>query len=1421
MNPRATGKYRVLFTLFIVAVFLFTNLGVSGSKVYAQEITTDTPNSEPLPTEGPTLESTLTETPTLEPLPTEGPTLESTLTETPTLEPLPTEGPTLESTPTETPTLEPLPTEGPTPESTPTETPTLESTLTETPTLEPTLAETPGFSWELSLDYPKSSGSVDSQTAVIIPHLSSLGVASRSEASGDGNYRLILTGGGNMELIRQVIYEILLPGFNFLGGPGIISIQTTTTSDSPITVSLESQPGTGYTWSLNTPEASTFTVQGTPTIKNRFEGPGTTALQTLVLQSSASVAGLSTLELIYQRPFDKRPAVTRHLTITVPGPVSSIDLSDPNPPDRTTSEFVVHELAGQTDLQQTEINPASLPASFDWRTTGKVSDIRDQGGCGSCWAFGLTAVMESALRINTNTAVDLSEQFLISCNVPAKNSMCSNNKYNCEYGGCEDAQQYHVDTLGQGQSAVGAVLESQFPYTASDATCKAVSSHPYQAASWNFVGGTYSPSVDQIKNAIYNNGPVTSRVCVDSAFDNYTGGVYTTDYGNCQNHVIALVGWDDSTQTWILRNSWGTWWGENGYMHIRWGVSGVGTLASYVTMPSMPNTPTLISPSGDITVERPTYKWNSVSGATGYQLKVTNTDTLAVVINQAVTSSACTGGVCVTTPAVTLTALNYKFEVAAKNSYGQGDFSTAMTFREANHTPPATPTLLAPSGTIYVLRPTYQWNPSGGSAPTGYVLRVTNTDTSVVVVNNVAVSKSVCKGTLCSYTPSVSLVLDGNYKFEVAAKNSFGLSAYSTAMTFREAYHTPPATPTLLAPSGTIYVLKPTYQWNPSGGSAPTGYVLRVTNTDTSVVVVTSNVSKSVCKGTLCSYTPSVSLVLDGNYKFEVAAKNSFGLSAYSTAMTFRDAYHTPPATPTLLAPSGPIYVLRPTYQWNPSGGSAPTGYVLRVTNTDTSVVVVTSNVSKSVCKGTLCSYTPSVSLADGNYKFEVAAKNSFGLSAYSTAMTFRDAYHTPPATPTLLAPSGTIYVPKPTYQWNPSGGSAPTGYVLRVTNTDTSVVVVTSNVSKSVCKGTLCSYTPSVSLADGNYQFEVAAKNSFGLSAYSTAMAFRDAYHTPPAAPTLLSPSGTTNLDKLTYQWNPSGGSAPTGYVLRVTNTSMNVVVVNNVAVSKSACKGTLCSYTPSVILVNGNYKFEVAAKNTFGQSTFNSMTFTVFGFDSQFTSNANNWVPQAGTWKVGSGSYYSTAYGKSLYNATFTDFDYAARVKRVGGVYHSTSDDSYWAAGNYLYIRSNGDNNAGYVFMYYQWGNGFTSAYGVSKIGSDGIWTNIEFASTDALVVNGWNTLRVTASGSTLNFYINDQLMYTLTDSTFSNGAVGVGMGKISGTTTALYVDWATLGAYGSGGAGLPHTISPEQQALNAAGKKNMPANLFTWDEMKDAQP
>ncbi|MFW5871152.1 MAG: C1 family peptidase [Verrucomicrobiota bacterium] len=217
----------------------------------------------------------------------------------------------------------------------------------------------------------------------------------------------------------------------------------------------------------------------------------------------------------------------------------------------------------------------TAPANFDWRDRNGVTSVKNQGACGSCWAFGTVAPFESAILVNDRVAEDLSEQFLVSCNLDG---------YGC--GGGLSVHKYHYDTPAA-DGRIGAVYESDSPYVAADTPCDGPYPRPYVLDGWGYVGnGEMDMDIpdDDIKEAIYEYGPVMAVVYVGPAFQAYSGGIFNTDEGDGQygNHAVVLVGWNDDEGYWIMKNSWGTGWGEDGYMRIAYGTSGIGQGASFV-----------------------------------------------------------------------------------------------------------------------------------------------------------------------------------------------------------------------------------------------------------------------------------------------------------------------------------------------------------------------------------------------------------------------------------------------------------------------------------------------------------------------------------------------------------------------------------------------------------------------------------------------------------------------------------------------------------------------------------------------------------------------------------------------------------------------------------------------------------------------
>ena len=239
---------------------------------------------------------------------------------------------------------------------------------------------------------------------------------------------------------------------------------------------------------------------------------------------------------------------------------------------------------------------SELPDFYDWRRENpenKNSDfiggfpiVKDQGNCGSCWAFATVGVLECNIKIKDDETVDLSEQYLISCNT---------NGWDCSGGWW--AHDYHQWKEGSLKDGVGAVMEKDFPYVSGTVgyipTCES-NEHVYLIKDWGFVSSQYAnPSVNDIKQAIIDYGPVSVAVYADTSMQAYTGGIFNSCSSGKVNHGVVIVGWDDNQGDegiWFMRNSWGTGWGEDGgYMRIPYGCSNIGYSACYIVYDSQQN----------------------------------------------------------------------------------------------------------------------------------------------------------------------------------------------------------------------------------------------------------------------------------------------------------------------------------------------------------------------------------------------------------------------------------------------------------------------------------------------------------------------------------------------------------------------------------------------------------------------------------------------------------------------------------------------------------------------------------------------------------------------------------------------------------------------------------------------------------------
>jgi len=229
--------------------------------------------------------------------------------------------------------------------------------------------------------------------------------------------------------------------------------------------------------------------------------------------------------------------------------------------DLTREEFIYYYVNGLNNYQNNGCSVYTtspniiLPSEIDWRQKGAVSSVKDQGKCGSCWSFSSTGAIEGAWSVKKGQLLDLSEQQLVDCAKGIKY-----NSHGCNGGQMEGAFRYVIEN--------GQCSEDSYPYIANDdGKCKKCQSSVSIDSCYNV-----KPNDQLSLKSAVSNQPVSVAIEADSFyFQSYSSGVLTSDEcGTKLDHGVLVVGYgtENGNDYWLVKNSWGTSWGDEGYVKI-------------------------------------------------------------------------------------------------------------------------------------------------------------------------------------------------------------------------------------------------------------------------------------------------------------------------------------------------------------------------------------------------------------------------------------------------------------------------------------------------------------------------------------------------------------------------------------------------------------------------------------------------------------------------------------------------------------------------------------------------------------------------------------------------------------------------------------------------------------------------------------
>lgn len=235
----------------------------------------------------------------------------------------------------------------------------------------------------------------------------------------------------------------------------------------------------------------------------------------------------------------------------------------------------------EANYRRVDFKDEDLPTAVDWRSKGLVTPVKNQGHCGACWAFATTGSLEGQYARKTKNLTSLSEQQLVDCSTSFGNHGCK--------GGLPDLAFKYLTSVKGDES------EKTYPYQAENGKCR----YNITEAIVGDKGYKDIPSKDEnaLKEAVANVGPIAAGMDASGiTFQLYHSGVYNPWLFGCSqtklDHGVLVVGYGTEKfllfwthDYWLVKNSWGTGWGEDGYFKLKRGDNkcGIATMASYPT----------------------------------------------------------------------------------------------------------------------------------------------------------------------------------------------------------------------------------------------------------------------------------------------------------------------------------------------------------------------------------------------------------------------------------------------------------------------------------------------------------------------------------------------------------------------------------------------------------------------------------------------------------------------------------------------------------------------------------------------------------------------------------------------------------------------------------------------------------------------